>query len=368
VIVFPLVAAIIAAACAVMIGRDAVRRPKPDKIAWLIAFALFALAAACEVAGALLGWTPLLARIYYLAGAVLVVGYLALGELYLLAPGPTRRLGPGVTLLLTALAATVVLDAPIDAARLPSDGWRALNRGPTLVALAAGINGVGTAILAGGVVFSAWRFWRLGIQRHRMIGCALIAVGTLVVAAGGTLTRFGQPEYLYIAMALGVAVIFAGFLETRRVDIARSIGLPLGASIAAHAGANGASVAAATAPSGKTTPRIDKRPRPTVDGSDSAVAFIETTFLDLSAEGCAARCAAWSVPQKPDAPFDRETARSVWGLRRRLSGDGRRRFDALPGSTQAQLAELYDDVLLPPRPQRRAPKRRRPSARLSRRA
>ncbi|HET7094917.1 MAG TPA: hypothetical protein VFI22_15605, partial [Thermomicrobiales bacterium] len=82
-IVFPLAAAIIAAACAVMIGRDAARRPKPDKIAWLIAFILFALAAGCEVVGALAGWTPLLARTYYLEGAVLVVGFLALGELYL---------------------------------------------------------------------------------------------------------------------------------------------------------------------------------------------------------------------------------------------------------------------------------------------
>src|SRR5581483_11190616 len=116
-----------------MIGRDAARRPKPDKIAWLIAFALFAVAAACEVAGSLAGWTPLLARVYYLAGAVLVVGYLALGELYLLAPRATRRFGPGVMLLLTALAVTVVLDAPIDAARLSADGWRALQRGPALV-------------------------------------------------------------------------------------------------------------------------------------------------------------------------------------------------------------------------------------------
>ena len=129
-----------------------------------------------------------------------------------------------MTLLVTALAATVVLDAPIDAARAGRRLAGDRTRRPALVALAAGINGFGTAILAGGVVWSAWRFWRLGIQRHRMIGCVLIAVGTLVVAAGGTLTRFGQPEYLYIAMALGVAVIFAGYLETRRLDIGRSIG------------------------------------------------------------------------------------------------------------------------------------------------
>ncbi|HET7094953.1 MAG TPA: hypothetical protein VFI22_15785, partial [Thermomicrobiales bacterium] len=289
-------------------------------------------------------------------------GFLALGELYLLAPGPTRRFGPGVTLLLTALAAAVVFDAPIDETRLAADGWRAIERGPALVALAAGINGVGTLILAGGVVWSAWRFWRMGIQRHRMIGCALIAVGTLVVAAGGTLTRFGQPEYLYIAMAVGVAIIFAGYLETRRLDVGRSMGVPLGASIAARAGVNGGSapppaVASERPATGPGAAWGQMAPTE----ADPAIAFIEATFLTLPAAACAARCAAWSVPPTADAAFDRDTARAVWGLRRRLSDDGRRRFDALPGSTQAQLAELYDDVLLPPRPQRRAPKRPRPA-------
>jgi hypothetical protein len=49
-----------------------------------------------------------------------------------------------------------------------------------------------------------------------MIGCVLIAVGTLLVAAGGTLTRFGHQEYLYLGMSLGVGVIFAGYLQARR--------------------------------------------------------------------------------------------------------------------------------------------------------
>jgi hypothetical protein len=366
VILFPLAAAVIAAACAVMIGRDAARRPKPDKIAWLIAFALFALAAGAEVVGALAGWSPLLARIYYLAGAVLVVGYLALGELYLLAPGPTRRFGPGVMLLLTALSAAVVFDAPIDGARLPTEGWRAIERGPALVALAAGINGLGTVILAGGVVWSAWRFWRLGVQRHRMIGCALIAVGTLVVAAGGTLTRFGQPAYLYIAMALGVAIIFAGYLETRRSDVFRAAAPAPG--MTAGVEANGARLGGRSLGSGFVVQPSTRTGGDVADQpADPAIAFIEATFLDLPADACARRCVEWSVAPPPEAAFDRETARAVWGLRLRLSDAGRRRFDALPAPAQAQLAELYDDVLLPPRRRRRAPKQSRPPARLTRR-
>ena len=48
------------------------------------------LVAALWVIGDTAGWTAPLARLYYLTGAVLVVGYLALGQLYLLFPDRIR--------------------------------------------------------------------------------------------------------------------------------------------------------------------------------------------------------------------------------------------------------------------------------------
>src|SRR6478735_1891935 len=99
-------------------ARDAVRRPRPDKIAWSIAFVMFALAAGIDAWGRSFGWENWLAKTYYATGVALVVGYLALGELYLLFPHRLGRFAPGVTLLLTALWMTLVVDAPIDTARL----------------------------------------------------------------------------------------------------------------------------------------------------------------------------------------------------------------------------------------------------------
>ncbi|HEV2107649.1 MAG TPA: hypothetical protein VGR16_05255, partial [Thermomicrobiales bacterium] len=217
-IVFPLLAALISAACTIEIARDLSRRPRPDKVAWLIAFAIFAVAASTEVVGSTLGWTPLLARLYYLTGAVLVVGYLALGELYLLAGRRISTVAPGVALFVTAFAVSAVWAAPVNQEMLRRDGWEAISRPPgsALFILAIALNAGGTFVLVGGLLWSAWRFRRLGTERHRMIGYLLIAGGALTVAGGGTLTRFGDPAYLYIAMAIGVAVIFAGYLQTRR--------------------------------------------------------------------------------------------------------------------------------------------------------
>lgn len=53
-------------------------------------------------------------------------------------------------------------------------------------------------------------------MRERMVGCILLAVGALTVAAGGSLTRLGHPQYLYIAMSIGVGLMFWGYWKTIR--------------------------------------------------------------------------------------------------------------------------------------------------------
>lgn len=348
-VVFPAVSALISLICAGIIARDAVARPRPDKIAWTIAFAVFAVAAGAEVLGSLAGWTPTLARVYYLTGAVLVVGYLALGELYLLAAARVQKIAPGAALLVTAVAATLVLNAEVDRAKLADDGWHALDRGPALTAMAIGINALGTLVIAGGLGYSAWRFKRLGIQRNRMIGCLLIALGTVTVGLGGTLTRLGQDEYLYIAMAVGVAIIFLGYLKTRAPSAAPA---PKAAAARADAASAAIAVAAAGLPasplsSNGTATSNGHHPEPAAT-PDAGIAFLEGRLADLDAEALSALCREWSAERPVIAALDRETARRAWTLRTRLSPLGRDRFDALPVPVRAQLTELYHEVMIEP--------------------
>jgi len=343
-VIFPIIALVVSAACAVVIGRDAWRRPRPDRVVWAIAFGIFAVAAGAEVAGSLGEWSAPLARLYYLCGAVLVVGFLALGEGYLLARHHIQRFAPGVTLLITALAATLVINAPIDESRLAGDGWDAIERGPALVAMAVGINAIGTIVLAGGALYSARRFRKLGTQRHRTTGCVLIAVGTLAVALGGTLTRFGQHEYLYIAMSIGVAIIFAGVLQTRREDSIPIMGARPADGLLAplSTGAAGAY--------GK--PRLIALPGSKAGainhGRDQALAFIENKLLPLPANELSEECAAWSAARQEIDILTREQARLAWLLRTRLSPPGQDAFDLLPPAIKLQLAELDAGVLSSP--------------------
>jgi hypothetical protein len=327
-VTLPALAGLISLVCALVIARDAIRRPRPDKLAWVVAFAIFAVASGTEVLASLTEWTPALARVYYLTGAVLVVGYLALGELYLLAGQRIARFAPGVTLLVTAVAATIVFNARVAESRLADDGWEALQRGAALKALAISLNAGGTLVVVGGALYSAWRFRRLGIQRRRMTGCVLIAAGTLVAASGGTLTRFGREEYLYLGIAAGVAVIFAGYLETRRPD-------PAHAAPAAPASGRAALVALPAKRTG----------RPPIEPVDPAIAFLESRFLPLADAALAEECRVWSVHRRNVDAFTRDEARLVWALRLRLSPNAHAVFDAHSVPAKLQLAELYHEVL-----------------------
>lgn len=342
-IVLPIFCSIISFACAVVMGRDAKRRPRPDKIVWALAFLMFALAAGTDAAGRSLGWNEVLARLYYATGPALVVMYLAIGELYLLAPERMKRFGVGATALCTAFWVALVLNAPIDGARLADDGWEAIERNGFMVLVTVLINTIGTCIIVGGTIWSAWRFKRLGIMRNRMVGCLLIALGTLAVAAGGSLTRLGHYEYLYIAMSVGVAIIFAGVLWTRRPDasVVRPAVLsgdaavmepaPLAPSTSAEAIATGADSELSVGREGRAT----------------ALGFIEQDVLSLDDADIDRLCTEWSVPRDPRPVMARAEARAIWAFRSALNLAAIARFDALSVPARRQIAELHATVLAP---------------------
>lgn len=338
VIAFPAFAALVAALCAASLVWDAIQRPRPERITWAIAFIVFALAAASEVIGATLGWSPLLARVYYLCGAVLVVGVLALGELYLLFPGKLPSFTTGLALLIVALSATIVWSAPIDPTRLQTEGWHAIERGPLLVALAVALNAGGTAILAGGALFSSWAMRGKPALRQRAAGCLLIAIGTITVASGGTLTRLGRPEFLYLAMSAGIAIIFSGVLLTRgaRPGLAKS--RVVSGSPAPHS-------------------RLVALPRGVgrqVHVHDEGLAFVGQRLEELDAADLATFCRQWSATTRDAAELDRADAQRLWQLRVLLPPEQQVALDSLPLTTQAQLAELYHDVWSATRPARGA--------------
>jgi hypothetical protein len=58
---------------------------------------------------------------------------------------------------------------------------------------------------------SAWRYRSDPASRHRFVGNCFIAVGALLPGIGGTATRMGYTEVLYVMELIGLILIWTGY-------------------------------------------------------------------------------------------------------------------------------------------------------------
>lgn len=201
------------------------RRRRPHELAWTISLALFALGSAALWWAESAGWSPGAFRVFYMAGAVLNVPWLALGTVYLLAGPVVGNRVRGWLALLSGFTAGVVLFAPtrtgVHGGELPT-GKDVFGVAPRV--LAAVGSGVAALVIIAGAVWSAWRVWRgrtpsmgaarsVTAPRRLVTGNLLIAGGTLVLSASGTLAgRLGKDRAFALTLLVGITILFAGFL------------------------------------------------------------------------------------------------------------------------------------------------------------
>ncbi len=70
--------------------------------------------------------------------------------------------------------------------------------------------------LFGGAVYSAVQYFAVDRGRARFLGNILIAIGALLPGIGGTFTRFGYVEVLYITEFIGLTFIYFGYYMMRK--------------------------------------------------------------------------------------------------------------------------------------------------------
>ncbi len=202
------------------------RRRRPHDLAWSASLALFALGAGALWWAETRGWSLATFRVFYLAGAVLNVPWLALGTVYLVAG---RTIGDRVRwwlVLLTGLSTGVVLFAPtrttVAGTDLPT-GKDVFGVAPRV--LAAVGSGVAALVIIVGALWSVYRLARRrepalsGVRRtassptQLVVGNLLIALGTIVLSASGTVAgRLGKDTAFALTLLVGIVVLFAGFL------------------------------------------------------------------------------------------------------------------------------------------------------------
>lgn len=220
----PLASSLLAFVFAFMVLKRWTRRRPPFLLLWGIGFVMYGIGGLMEAWFGFFGWSPLVFRLWYLFGAILVAAWLGQGTVYLL----VRRTIGGVRVshvLMTILVIgslyasfrvftadldpTLMLQGELSGGAITSAGVRVLT---------PFFNIYGVLMLVGGALYSAFVYWQKRLQAHRMIGNMFIAAGAMAPAFGGAMQRSGVPVALYVGEFIGAVLMFVGFLYTVRPE------------------------------------------------------------------------------------------------------------------------------------------------------
>ncbi len=187
-------------------------RGGPHLLWWGIGMVTYAVGTFTEAFTTVFGWDPVVFRFWYVAGAFCGGYPLAQGSVYLLT---SRRFADRSAAFWTSVivvGAILVFLSPLnegaaEAHRLSGKvlGWSWI-RG-----ISPFINLYAVAFLAGGATYSAWRFRREPALRDRYAGNIWIAIGAILPGIGGSFTRAGFVEVLYVTELVGLLMIYRGY-------------------------------------------------------------------------------------------------------------------------------------------------------------
>lgn len=213
-VVFALGGALVAGVFATELARRWRARRRHHALAWTLALSAYAAGMVALAAGFGLGWSPALFALYWVAGALLSVPLLAVGQLHLLDPARAALWWTIAGLAAVWSVAAVAL-TPVDAAALAAaDAAGAIPTGRE--AFAGGLayqvlrpmTILGSLVVIVGSVYSALSTRRFGIL--------LIALGVAVSATSSRFLVAGLDEMVAVVLALGVAIMYVGFRAAGR--------------------------------------------------------------------------------------------------------------------------------------------------------
>lgn len=188
------------------------RKPAPHLFWWALGIAMYGVGTLTESATTLFGWNEVVFRSWYISGALLGGAPLAQGTVYLMFDRTTANRMTAVLAAFILVAATAVVLSPIDYSLVETHRltgavmeWRWARLFSPFVNIYAAI------FLIGGAALSAWRYRGDPALRHRFIGNCWIALGALLPGIGGTATRMGHTEVLYVMELIGIILIWVGY-------------------------------------------------------------------------------------------------------------------------------------------------------------
>lgn len=195
-----------------VLGRY-LKRKGSHLLLWGIGLAMYSVGTLSEAFVGTFGWNETAFRLWYMCGAMLTAAWLGQGTVYLIAPKRASHILLAILLLGSLYGVFKIFSTQLDPDLMPGSqlSGHAITTGGVRV-LTPFFNVYGVLTLVGGAVYSALVYFRKRIMPQRVVGNVLIAVGAMSPAIGGSLSRLGATEFLYLSEFIGAILMYAGFL------------------------------------------------------------------------------------------------------------------------------------------------------------
>jgi hypothetical protein len=185
------------------------RQNKAPHVLWW-AMGIFVYGAGCisEGINAIWGFSEANFKAWYILGGCT----LAQGTVYLMLK---RRTANILSIILSAVILTAIILVILSPIEQVTDVNTKLSGKLLQWTFIRGItpflNIYGFMFLVGGAIYSAIQYYRTMTDKSKCWGNVLIAVGGLLPAIGGTSSKFGHIEVLYVTEFVGICLIHLGY-------------------------------------------------------------------------------------------------------------------------------------------------------------
>ncbi len=179
---------------------------------WTIGVLTFGLGTLSESINVLFGWSEINLRYWYIVGALLGGFPLAQGSVYLLMNRKFAQITSWIFVTLIIVASVCVILTPIS---IP-DGFDYKLTGAVFEwnwvrYFSPFINLYAFIFLVGGAIYSAIKYYRMVDKQARFKGNVFIAIGGLLPGIGGSMTRMGHVNVLFVTELIGLILIYTGY-------------------------------------------------------------------------------------------------------------------------------------------------------------
>ena len=207
----PIVTSLLAIYFAVELIKHYRYKPSKYVLWWMIGVIAYGIGTITESVNILFGWSEINFRFWYISGALLGGAPLAQGTVYLMLKQKTANILSLILLIVIIVAAVSVLLSPVDAGAVVDNTltgkvfvWQWVRLYSPFINIYAFI------FLFGGAVYSAWKYYGDRADK-RFLGNVYIAIGALLPGIGGSFTRFGYVEVLFVTELVGLSLIYLGY-------------------------------------------------------------------------------------------------------------------------------------------------------------